>query len=71
MYILISILIHYSTAPHNLVLTSGGQLYAPQPDYAAPAPAQPEHKAIETAHLHNKNPWLGQIPFHPATKVMV
>lgn len=59
----------YSTAPHNLVLTSGGQLYAPQPDYAAPAPAQPDHKAIETAHLHNKHAWLGQIPFPPPNKM--
>ncbi|XP_022192479.2 roquin-1 isoform X2 [Nilaparvata lugens] len=41
-----------SAAPHNMVLSSGGQVYAPpQPDYASPAPIQPDHRPIEPAWL--------------------
>uniref|UniRef100_A0A1B6ECM0 RING-type E3 ubiquitin transferase n=1 Tax=Clastoptera arizonana TaxID=38151 RepID=A0A1B6ECM0_9HEMI len=40
----------YSAAPHSMVLSSGGHLYAPQPDYASPAPSQPELRPIEPAH---------------------
>ncbi|XP_075229812.1 RING finger and CCCH-type zinc finger domain-containing protein roquin isoform X2 [Lycorma delicatula] len=42
----------YSAAPHSMILSSGGQVFAPQPDYAAPAPPQStDHRPIEPAWL--------------------
>ncbi|KAJ9592634.1 hypothetical protein L9F63_015689, partial [Diploptera punctata] len=40
----------YSAAPHNMLLSSGGQMYAThsQPDYGSPAPPT-EHRPIEPA----------------------
>lgn len=54
-----------------MVLSTGGQLYAPQPDYAAPAPPQPEHRPIEPAHTHTKQTWHGQIPPPTPAKVLI
>jgi len=51
----------YSAAPHSMVLSTGGQLYAPQPDYASPAPPQTEHRPIEPAHTHT-HAWLSLPP---------
>lgn len=45
----------YSAAPHNMMLSSGGQVYAspPQPDYGSPAP-HTEHHPIEPARTNNR-----------------
>ncbi|XP_069705401.1 roquin-1 [Periplaneta americana] len=44
----------YSAAPHNMLLSSGGQIYATpsQPDYGSPAPPS-EHRPIEAARTGN------------------
>uniref|UniRef100_A0A1B6FIC8 RING-type E3 ubiquitin transferase n=1 Tax=Cuerna arida TaxID=1464854 RepID=A0A1B6FIC8_9HEMI len=56
----------YSAAPHNMVLSSGGQLYAPQPDYGSTAPPQTDHRPIEPAHTQA---WLSHLPPPPPSKM--
>ncbi|XP_054276070.1 roquin-1-like [Macrosteles quadrilineatus] len=55
----------YSAAPHSMVLSTGGQLYAPQPDYASTAPPHTDHRPIETAHTQA---WLSHLPPPPPNK---
>lgn len=65
-WMLIMLCLYDSAAPHSMMLSTGGQLYAPQPDYASTAPSQPDHRPIEPAHTQ---PWLSHLPPPPPAKV--